>query len=263
MFNLNKYNYIFFKKIFFWLIPIVVVGILWEIVSRLDIVNPLLFPPPTIIWQAFLEWAKSGELWRDVKASYWRMLLGLLIGGSFGIFIGMLTGRLNNINRIISPILQLLRPLPPVAIIPLVIVWLGIGNIAKIFSISFAVFFPVWINTHIGATSIPNIYLWSAKILSKSKIKTTFQILIPATLPSIIAGIRTSIAIAFIMVYVSEIAGASSGIGYQISITHLAYRIDKMMAALTLLAIIGALSDLLFIFIIKRLFPWLNIGKDI
>ena len=249
------------KKFFNFFLPILIFLIIWEIVSRSEIVNPHLFPPPTSVWSAFLEWARSGELIRDVKASYWRMILGFLIGGIFGTFLGLLTGRVKLFNNSLNPLLQLFRPLPPVAIIPLIIVWLGIGNTAKIFSISFAVFFPVWINAHLGASSISKIYLWSAKILCKSKLKIGIKVLIPATLPSIIAGLRTSIAIAFIMVYVAEIAGASAGIGYQISVTHLAYRIDKMVAALFILAGLGALTDFLFATLIRYIFPWINIGN--
>ncbi len=251
-----------YTKWFQTVLPVIVFLSLWEIVSRLEIVNPRLFPPPSLVWNALLEWAEKGELWRDIKASYWRMLIGYFIGGSLGIVAGILTGRSRLVNLSLSPIIQVLRPMPPVAIIPLVIVWLGIGDIAKIFSISFAVFFPVWINTHLGASSVASIYLWSAKILCPSKIRIIFNVLIPAVLPSIVAGLRTSIAIAFIMVYVAEIAGASSGIGYQISVSHLAYRIDKMVAALFVLAFAGALADFLFARLIQAAFPWMQAGRN-
>jgi len=235
--------------------------IIWELVSRLKIVNPLLFPAPSVVCSALIGWGLSGGLWIDVKASFWRMLAGFIIGGFIGIGFGMLTARVKFLNLSLTPTIQLLRPLPPVAIIPLVIVWLGIGDTAKIFSISFAVFFPVWINTHIGASSVSKVYLWSAQILCKSKLKTMFKVFIPATLPAIITGLRTSISIAFIMVYVSEIAGASKGIGYQISITHLAYRIDQMMAALLVLAIAGALTDFLFSRFVRFVFPWTKLEQ--
>lgn len=245
-----------FKWLFSRIIPVIIFFAIWEIISRLELVNPLLFPAPSIVWSALLEWLKSGELLRDLMESYWRMIAGFVIGGFIGVGVGILTGRIRFINMALTPIIQLLRPLPPVALIPLVIVWLGIGNSAKIFSISFAVFFPVWINTHLGATSIPKIYLWSARILCHSRLKIVFTILIPATLPYIISGLRNAIALSFIMVYVTEIAGASSGIGYQISVSHLAYRIDKMVAALFVLGAAGALVDFLFSKIIGLIFPW-------
>ena len=199
---------------------------------------------------------------RDVAASYWRLMLGYLLGGGVGVLMGLLTGRLHALDRSTTPLFQLLRPLPPVAIIPLVIVWLGIGNIAKIFSISFAVFFPVWLNTHLGASRISPVYMWSARLLSKCKRRIALRVVLPATLPAIVAGLRTSIAIAFIMVYVAEIAGASAGIGYQISVSHLAYRIDKMIAALAVLAATGAVTDFLFGMGVRSCFPWLAMESN-
>lgn len=244
------------KSTFYYFLPLALFLVVWEIISRSHVFNMNLFPPPSLIWVAFIEWARSGELWRDVTASSWRLFLGFCTGGLLGVALGLLTGTKRMMDRLLSPIFQVLRPLPPVAIIPLIIVWLGIGDIAKVFSISFAVFFPVWINTHIGASNVSRIYIWSARTLSDSKWKIALKVFFPATLPSISAGLRTSIAIAFIMVFVSELAGASEGIGYQISISYLAYRIDKMMAALVVLAAAGALADFLFTTIFKLIFPW-------
>jgi ABC-type nitrate/sulfonate/bicarbonate transport system permease component len=99
-------------------------------------------------------------------------------------------------------------------------------------------------------------YLWSAKLLSKSRVQTALRVMIPATLPAIIAGLRTAIPIAFVMVFVSELAGASEGLGYRISVCHLAYRIDMMMAALAVLGGAGALADLCFALAVRLAFPW-------
>ena len=227
-------------------------------VSRSGLVNQRLFPPPTAVVLALREWAASGDLVVDVASSLWRIVLGLFCGGFIGIGVGLLTGRFRHFRRWLSPVIQVLRPLPPVAIVPLVIVWLGIGNGAKLFSIAFAVFFPTWINVHVGAASIPVNYLRSAKLLSKSRLRLVYRVVLPATASFAVAGIRNGIAIAYIMAYVTEIAGASSGIGYRISIMHLAYRIDSMVAALAVLAALGALTDLAFSRATKRILPWLS-----
>ncbi len=157
--------------------PVFLALIVWEVVSRAEVVNPRLFPAPSIVFSAFVEWYRTGDLWRDFQASYGRMLAGFAIGGAVGVGLGMLTGRNRFINGALLPILQLLRPLPPVAIIPLVIVWLGIGDTAKIFSIAFAVFFPVWINAHLGTLAVPRQYLWSAKMLSVSRWRLAAEVL--------------------------------------------------------------------------------------
>jgi ABC-type nitrate/sulfonate/bicarbonate transport system permease component len=243
----------------FSFVPIIGFLLLWQLVSSLEWINPLLFPPPTKVLAALWTWIQSGEFFIDIGTSFWRMLVGYCIGAIIGIFLGITMGRVLWLDRMLGPILQLFRPLPPVAIIPLIIVWLGIEDKAKIFSIAFGVFFPIWINTYLGAHSIPKNYIWSAQLLTRSTIRKFFKIMIPAAMPSIIAGLRTAIPLAFIMVYVSEIAGSSSGLGYRIDVSHLAYRIDSMMAALLVLASAGFLTDYLFTMLIKKLYPWLSL----
>jgi len=233
----------------------------WEIISRAEFVSLALFPPPSKVAIALWEMIITGVLFSDLYASLWRLAIGLFLGSVSGIFFGLATGRIKSFASIFTPIIQILRPLPPVAIIPLVIVWFGIDDGAKIFSIAFAVFFPVWINTHIGAEQVPQIFLQSTKLLTKSKNKIFFKVIFPASLPFSIAGIRIGIAIGFIMVFVSELAGASSGLGYRISIAHLSYRIDEMIAVLAVLGALGAITDQLFVFGINRLYPWINLSS--
>ncbi|MFA5000843.1 MAG: ABC transporter permease subunit [Candidatus Paceibacterota bacterium] len=200
----------------------------------------------------------SGILLEDIVSSLGRVMAGLISGSLLGIVVGLLTGRIKIFSHLFSPLIQVLRSFPPVAIIPLIIIWFGLGDGAKIFSIAFGVFFPVWLNTHIGATRIPKAFLWSAKILTSSKIKLIQKVILPATLPYIIAGIRIGIASAFIMVFVSELTGASNGLGYRISISHLSYRIDEMIASLFVLGGLGAMTDWAFASLKNKIFPWLN-----
>lgn len=244
------------KKFLWFILPIIVVAALWELVSRSGFVSPALFPPPSKVAIALWGMITAGTLFSDLRDSLWRLLAGLFIGSAIGVVFGLLTGRIKSFAAALSPIIQILRPLPPVAIIPLVIVWFGIDNSAKIFSIAFAVFFPVWLNTHIGARQIPQVFLWGAKLLTNSSVKIFRRVVFPASIPFIMAGIRTGIAISFIMVFVSELAGASSGLGYRISITHLAYRLDEMIAVLIVLGVLGAIADQLFVVGARKLFPW-------
>ncbi len=241
-----------------FLLPIIVLLAFLEFISKSGIVNITLFPPPTAWASALVEMAKSGELFRDVFTSLWRVIAGLIIGSVIGVLAGLAAGRIKSIDNTISPIFNILRAFPPVAIIPLVIVWFGIGEPAKLFSISFAVFFPVWVSAHIGARNVPQNYLRAAKSLSCTTMRKFTKIIFPAALPFIITGIRIGIAFAFIMVFVSELAGASAGLGYQIAISQLNYRIDKMIAALVMLGILGAFADFFFTAMIKKYFPWVK-----
>lgn len=174
------------------------------------------------------------------------------------VIIGLLTGRIKWLHNIITPFIQTVRPLPAVAIIPLVIIWFGIGDQAKIFTIAFGSFFPIWLNTHVGVAQIPKIFLWSAQLFSISPLKLFYKVILPAALPFIFAGVRTGAATSYAMVFVSELAGASQGIGYRIMVAQSVYRIDQMMAALFTLGLLGAFTDLLIIFLSKKLTPWLK-----
>lgn len=248
------------KKILWFILPIIIAGLLWELVSRSSIVNPFLFPPPSKVFIALWVMIKSGVIFTDLRDSLWRLTIGLFVGSLIGVALGLVTGRIKKLSEIFVPIIQILRPLPPVAIIPLVIVWFGIDDGAKIFSIAFAVFFPVWINTHVGAQQIPQTFLWSAKLLTKSTLKVFKKVVLPASIPFVVTGIRTAIAVSFIMIFVSELAGASSGLGYRISIAQLSYRIDEMIAALIVLGALGAVVDQLFVFSTRKIFPWLRLA---
>lgn len=248
------------KKFLWFILPIIVVSILWEFISRSGFVNASLFPPPSKVAVALWGMIVSGTLITDLMDSLWRLVVGLVIGSSLGISFGLITGRSKSFARALNPIIQVLRPLPPVAIIPLIIVWFGIDDGAKIFSIAFAVFFPVWIGAYLGAQQIPQTFLWSARLFAISKLRMFREVIFPASLAFIISGIRTAIAIGFVMVFVSELSGASSGLGYRISISSLSYRIDEMIAALIVLGGIGAFTDQLFVFAIRRVFPWLTLS---
>lgn len=235
--------------------------LLWQAVSYYGAVNSSLIPPPTKVFTAVVEWARSGELLRDFSDSIWRGLVGLLIGSFIGILLGLLTGRNRTMNLIFSPILNVFKAFPPVAMLPIFITLFGIGDFSKIFSISFATIFPLWVNTHVGSSSVPIEFIRSAKLLSKSQSKLFLRIIIPASMNSIIAGCRISIAISFIMLYVSELAGSSSGLGYQISSSQLSYRMDKMFGALIVLGLTAAVIEYIFGRAVKYFFPWVQLKK--
>ncbi len=231
----------------------------WEAVSRSGVVSSALFPPPTLVLRALVEMARSGELLRDVEASWWRAIAGFLIGSAAGISTGLLTGRLPNLDAYLSPILQMFRPLPPVAIIPLIIVWFGIGEVSKVFAIAFAVFFPAWVNTDLGARRVPHSFLWSSRTLGCGYPGLIWRVILPSAMPFIVGGLRVGISMAFVMVFVSELSGASSGVGYQISVSYLAYRVDRMIAALAILGLLGMLSDAAMTRTLRSAFPWLRL----
>ncbi|HZX34532.1 MAG TPA: ABC transporter permease [archaeon] len=238
---------------------IAIILLAWEIVSGSAIVNAVLFPAPSKVFEAGAKWFATGQLETDVSTSFWRMLSGLTIGATLGAVAGLLLGRIIFLEEAVAPLFHILRALPPVALIPLMIVWLGIGDVAKILSIAFAVFFPVWVSVLVGAKTMHADYIKAAKVFSKSGIETFRKVVFPAVMPFIVGGVRIGIGVAFIMVFVSELAGASSGLGYFIATAQTIYRADMMIAGLIVLGLLAAATDYLFVVAAKRAVPWADI----
>jgi ABC-type nitrate/sulfonate/bicarbonate transport system permease component len=172
------------------LFPLIGVAMLWEFLSQSGIVSRALFPPPSAVIAAGWGLVRDGSLLSDSFSSLWRAYVGLVVGVVGGIGVGLFTGRSEK-GKFITPIIHMLRPLPPVAIIPLIIVWLGIDNTAKLFSISFAVFFPVWINTHNGTAFIAKELIWGAGLYPGPRLRIFTKVIFPATLPHIMTGVRS------------------------------------------------------------------------
>ncbi len=241
-------------RVYFLTIPLFL--LLWEGISNSGIFSIKLFPPPSVVFQTLVEMLLSGELLRDVMMSLQRVIIGFLTGSFLGVFVGLLTGRVKMLSSSLGQLIQIFRPIPSIAFVPLTIVWFGLGEGAKYFLITWGVFFPVWMNTHLGVLKIDTVLLWAARSLGASKERVFFEVVLPAAIPFIMAGARIGLAIAFICLIAAEMAGAFYGIGYRISASHLVFRVDKMMAAIAVLGTLGAVSDMLFSIVANKLIPW-------
>jgi len=208
-----------------------------------------------------MELAMAGDLWKDVLASCRRAVVGYVLGCSFGILLGTLTGRIRLANRVLSPLGHVLRAFPPVAIAPLAITWFGLAETSKYFLVFWGVLFPVWIGTHAGMSHVAQTYVWAARSLGAKRQHLFAEVLLPASLTHVLAGMRVAIGICFICVFVAEMAGAYEGIGFRISTSYLVFRVDRMLAALIVLGGMGAISDQLFHFTTTRVFPWTQFNK--
>ncbi len=231
----------------------------WEVISRSGLFNINLFPPPSTVLQAFITMLMSGELIRDILVSLQRVFVGFAIGSFLGIFLGILTGRIKLLERTLGQLIQLFRPIPAIAFVPLAIVWFGLGESSKYFLITWGVFFPMWMNTYLGVSNVDVTLIWAAKSLGATDRKILYEVVLPYAVPFIIAGARVGIAIAFICLVAAEMAGAFGGIGYRISASHLVFRVDKMMVGLAMLAILGAGADALFSKLAARIIPWYEV----
>jgi ABC-type nitrate/sulfonate/bicarbonate transport system permease component len=232
--------------------------VLWEAASKIFFSSSSLFPGPLIVFEALSKTFASGELASDLASSAVRVAAGLVIGGFFGILFGVLTATIKTLNLTLGQIANFLRGIPSIAFVPLAVVWLGIGEMSKVFLVSWSVVFPVWVNTHHGIMQTDKHYVWAVKSLGASKLQTLKEVILPSALPFIIVGVRLGISMAFIALVAAEMAGSFSGIGYRISASHFIFRVDKMIAGIVMLGATCFLADRVYLLAIKRRFPWIK-----
>lgn len=229
---------------------------IWTVVSLLKIVPEAIFPSPWSVWFATLEMWQNGTLPNDLRVSMARAAIGFSIGATLGVLLGLLTGRVALVRTLLNPFLNLLRPIPAIALVPVAIVWFGIGEGSKYFVVSYTVFLTVWFNTHHGMQYVPETYLRAARSLGASKLREFVTVIIPAAAPHIFAGIRLGVALAFLSLIAAELSGASSGLGFRLQEARQYIRTDRMFSLLIILGILGATVDYVVHRIGQKLVHW-------
>jgi ABC-type nitrate/sulfonate/bicarbonate transport system permease component len=242
--------------------PFALLILLWTLAGHFSRINPALLPRPMEVADALNDLLLSGGLIWDVAWSLRRAALGLVCGGALGLLVGTVTGRIGVFNWLLTPVFNGFRALPPVAIVPLVVVWAGLGEPAKVFITSWAAFFPVWLNTHAGVSSVDKMIIWAARSLGARQERLLFAVTFPAALPQVLVGLRLAISSTLICVIVAEMTGAYAGLGYRLQTSYLVLRVDRMLACMVVLAAIGVLSDRLFNLGARRAFPWIALTHD-
>lgn len=230
--------------------------LLWELVSRSGIVNARLFPPPSDVAIATWQWARSGQLWIDLGMSVSRIVVGLTAGATLGVIIGLATGQIRFIANLLGPVFQILRPIPPIAFVPIVILWFGLSELGKYFLVFWGVFFTVWVAAHLGVRRVDPHYLRAARMLGTPEYKLFREILLPAALPVIFVGIRTAVSIAFYTLVAAELAGTFAGVAYRIDVAQQNLQIGQVMGGLLLLGLFSSIADRLFEHVSSRLVWW-------
>lgn len=246
----------FLKKIVQFCASISGVVFIWWLFANSGVVSQDLFPTPFQVYQAAIELYDDGVLIKDLRISLSRAAIGFCIGATLGVLVGLLTARVRIVAAALEPFLNLLRPIPAIALVPIAIVWFGIGEGSKYFVISYTVFLAVWLNTHAGASEVASTYLRAARSLGASKPREFFEVIIPASAPHIVVGLRLGAALAFLSLIAAELSGASSGIGFRLQDARQFIRTDRMFVGLIELGILGATLDYIFVFISRRLVHW-------
>ena len=238
------------------LVSFLIVLAVWAIVAMAGAFPDSIFPSPLSVWQAAVELYRNGTLLSDLRASLSRAAIGFGIGAVLGVGVGLLTGRTRVFRWLLNPFLTVMRPIPAIALVPVAIVWFGIGEGSKYFVISYTVFLTVWFNTHAGMDYVPEIYVRASRTLGASRMREFFTVIIPAAAPAIMAGLRLGVALAFLSLVAAELSGASSGIGYRLQESRQYIRTDRMFAMLIELGLLGAAIDLVVHWIGRHLVHW-------
>ncbi|MDR2364317.1 MAG: ABC transporter permease [Zoogloeaceae bacterium] len=231
-------------------------AILWEIVSRSGWINPVMLPAPSVIARSSVELAANGELQQHVLNSLWRAFLGFAIGSILGLLLGVAMARLPRLHSLLNPLVQIFRAIPSLAFVPLAIFWFGIGETSKVILIAFGVFFPVWVNTYLGARDTNPLFSRAAASLGARGWRMLVFLILPAALPFIIAGTRIALGSALVLLVASELTGAQFGVGYLIQMSQQVFRVDHMFVGLITLGLLGFLFDYLFVCGLRKFLPW-------
>jgi NitT/TauT family transport system permease protein len=240
-------------------VPLAVL-VVWEACARAGFVSPIVLPSPTAVaakwWQSLLPaqdfdpatqsqlaWMFSGELIQDAASSLYRVVVGFVVGAGLALPLGLAMGAKPRFYDLCNPLVQVLRPIPPIAYIPLAILWFGLGNPPAVFLIAIGAFFPVLMNTIAGVRNVDGIYLRAARNLGVNEWTMFVRVILPAATPYILAGVRIGIGTAFIVVIVSEMIAVNDGLGFRILEAREFMWSDKIIAGMLTIGMLGLALD--------------------
>ncbi|MDP9043727.1 MAG: aliphatic sulfonate ABC transporter permease SsuC [Pseudomonadota bacterium] len=226
-----------------WVLPIVILAS-WQAATQSGWLSARVLPEPRAVLQAFWSLALSGEIARHVAVSTWRALVGFGIGGGLGLLLGLLTGTFRSAEAVFDSTLQMVRNIPALALIPLVILWFGIDETAKLFLVALGVFFPIYLNTFHGIRSVDTGLIEMARSYGLSGWRLYTQVILPGALASILVGVRFSLGLMWVMLIVAETISAQAGIGYMTMNAREFLQTDVVLVGILLYALLGKLADL-------------------
>lgn len=230
--------------------------IVWQLGSALEWINPRVLPGPVAVLQAAHELASDGSLWQALWVSLGRVAAGAALGLSVGLVLGVGAGFSRHLEDAVDRPLQMLKTIPFTALIPLFILWFGIGELPKVLLIAVGVLLPVYINTFGGIRNVDNKLVEVARVAKMSHWAIATRILLPAALPTIFLGVRFALGLAWMAVVVAETVGADSGVGFLMASARQFVRTDIMLLCLCIYALLGLLTDHGLRLLERRLLAW-------
>jgi sulfonate transport system permease protein len=230
------------RRVLPWIVPVLIL-ITWEYAARSGVLSSRVLPEPLAVVRAAWQLLLTGQLWDNLKVSAGRAFAGLLVGGGLGLALGFLTGLSRRAEIALDTTLQMLRNIPPLALIPLVILWFGIDEGAKLFLVAFGVFFPLYLNTFHGIRTVDRGLIEMARSYGLSGWRLYREVILPGALPSIMVGLRYALGLMWVLLIVAETISASSGIGYMTMNAREFLQTDIMLVGILMYALLGKLAD--------------------
>lgn len=228
----------------------------WQTLYHLGYIKPLILPPPSQVAQAFYDLLRSGELPRHIGISLLRVLEGFTLASVLGLFLGIAIGLSRTLDRLTDLLIQVIKPIPPIAWIPLAILWFGIGETSKVYIIFLGAFFPVIINTIDGIRQTDHKLVEVARVLEVSRVRFVRQVVIPGAFPAIMTGLRVGLMVAWMCVVAAELIAAGSGVGYLIMDARQLSQSDVVLVGMITIGVIGKTMDSLIRRVEKRVVAW-------
>ncbi len=233
---------------------------LWSLASGLVVLlklfNPIFLAGPWLVLGKVIQLALDGQLWGHVGATLGRVAIGFSTGAALGLSLGLPAGYFPRVRGLFEPVVEILRPIPPLAMLPLFIVWVGIGEVSKVGFITYATFFPIFLTTVHAVQQVDPILLRAARSLGARRGQLFFRVILPAALPEIFTGIRLGIALGFFVIVISEFIGAEQGLGYLINDGRNFFLVPQMLGAAVVLGLLGYGGSAVVAFIERRLLRW-------
>jgi len=237
-------------------LPLLLLALAWEVTARLNIVDTLALPPLSTVATAWADLIRDGELVDNGTASLYRGSVGLLLAIVGGGGLGIAMARWRLLDVFVNPLVELFYPLPKSALIPVTVLWLGFGDGSKILLIFLGCMIPVTIGAYNGARGSDHALIWSARSMGASRLRMMWDVIMPSALPELLNGIRTALALAFILLVSSELIVSQQGFGYLIGYLGATGSYEGMYAVVLTVAFLGFAADRLYQLLMQRLLRW-------
>jgi sulfonate transport system permease protein len=230
------------RRVLPWVVPALILT-LWEYTASTGMLSTRVLPEPWAVVKTAWQLTRTGELWSNLRVSAGRAFAGLIVGGGLGLTLGLLTGVSRRAEIALDTTVQMLRNIPPLALIPLVILWFGIDEGAKLFLIALGVFFPIYLNTFHGIRSVDRGLIEMARSYGLTGWRLYREVILPGAMPSILVGLRYALGLMWVLLIVAETVSASSGIGYMTMNAREFLQTDVVLGGVLMYALLGKLAD--------------------